>query len=297
MENIKANKTQVDSFFRETKRHGTEGFPLGVYFDDFNSFENGYICLHWHEEVQLTLILEEDFICKIENEVISLVPGDIIFINSGILHEIKPVKAYSGNLYSYIWRNNLLAGSIDVEKSSILPLIESRIPYIKFSKEDACYLEIFNSLQQIVKLYQEKPKFYMLQIQSKLSEVWYELCNKGLNEPGKILPEKIRDDIRIKTALSFMEEHFNENISLETIASSANISRSELCRLFKRVLNDSPRNFLIKYRIRQACSLLRTNRYTVTEVSELTGFNSPSHFGKYFYKETGFTPKEWIKNK
>ena len=54
MEQIKANETLVDSSLRETKMHGTVDFPVGVYLDDFSDFKNGYICWHWHEEIQIS---------------------------------------------------------------------------------------------------------------------------------------------------------------------------------------------------------------------------------------------------
>ena len=63
MEQIKANETLVDSSLRETKMHGTVDFPVGVYLDDFSDFKNGYICWHWHEEIQISWIIEGEFLC------------------------------------------------------------------------------------------------------------------------------------------------------------------------------------------------------------------------------------------
>ena len=66
MEQIKATETLVDSSLRETKMHGTVGFPVGVYLDDFSDFKNGYICWHWHEEIQISWIIEGEFLCQME---------------------------------------------------------------------------------------------------------------------------------------------------------------------------------------------------------------------------------------
>ena len=66
MKEIQAKQTIVDDSLREIKGHGTEDFPIAVYFDDFFDFENGFISWHWHEEVQITMILEGDFICRVE---------------------------------------------------------------------------------------------------------------------------------------------------------------------------------------------------------------------------------------
>ena len=108
---MKATQTIVDDSLRETKMHGTEGFPLAVYLDDFADFENGYICWHWHEEVQVTMIIEGAFLCQIEAEQLHLKEGDIVFINSGLMHQIRPCMLAQGKLYSFIWRGELIGNT------------------------------------------------------------------------------------------------------------------------------------------------------------------------------------------
>ena len=108
---MKATQTIVDDSLRETKMHGTEGFPLAVYLDDFADFENGYICWHWHEEVQVTMIIEGAFLCQIESEQLHLKEGDIVFINSGLMHQIRPCMLAQGKLYSFIWRGELIGNT------------------------------------------------------------------------------------------------------------------------------------------------------------------------------------------
>ena len=92
MEQIKANETLVDSSLRETKMHGTVDFPVGVYLDDFSDFKNGYICWHWHEEIQISWIIEGEFLCQMEGRTVHLHPGEWIFVNRGVLHQIYPVQ-------------------------------------------------------------------------------------------------------------------------------------------------------------------------------------------------------------
>lgn len=77
MEQIKANETLVDSSLRETKMHGTVDFPVGVYLDDFSDFKNGYICWHWHEEIQISWIIEGEFLCQMEGRTVHLAPRRI----------------------------------------------------------------------------------------------------------------------------------------------------------------------------------------------------------------------------
>ena len=92
MEQIKANETLVDSSLRETKMHGTVDFPVGVYLDDFSDFKNGYICWHWHEEIQISWIIEGEFLCQMEGRTVHLHPGELIFVNRGVLHRSTRCK-------------------------------------------------------------------------------------------------------------------------------------------------------------------------------------------------------------
>ena len=113
MEQIKANETLVDSSLRETKMHGTVDFPVGVYLDDFSDFKNGYICWHWHEEIQISWIIEGEFLCQMEGRTVHLHPGEWIFVNRGVLHQIYPVQKGYGKLYAFIWDPEFLSGSAD----------------------------------------------------------------------------------------------------------------------------------------------------------------------------------------
>ncbi|MDO5402633.1 MAG: AraC family transcriptional regulator [Eubacteriales bacterium] len=107
---------------------------------------------------------------------------------------------------------------------------------------------------------------------------------------------KLRDDERVKEAMQYMQEHYDENISLEDIARATMISRSELCKSFRRAVDTSPKEFLIQYRIRQSMLLLEKPELRIADISEMTGFSSPSHFGSSFRSYVGCTPLQYRKN-
>lgn len=292
MKEIQAKQTIVDNSLREVKNHGTQDFPLAVYFDDFSDFENGFISWHWHEEVQITLILEGTFICQVESEELKMQEGDIVFINSGILHQIYPAKKYYGKLYSFIFRGDFLGGKgSKIYQTSVEPFLNNEIPFLFFEKKKNANLQ--DMLHAVVDRYRNMTKHYALEINIVMSRIWILLC-ENMPEIGDVInPGKQRDDARIKRALLYIQTHYAENISLDDIARESYIGRSELCRCFQRVLGTSPKEFLLQYRIRQATILLKKSEYQIADVAELTGFSSPSHFGSYFKKFMGYTPKEY----
>lgn len=295
MKELQVTQTKVDASLKETKFHGTEGFRMAVYLDDFSDAENDYICWHWHEEVQITMIIEGDFVCQVENEEVLLRPGEAIYINGGALHQIYPVRPSIGKLYSFIWKADLIGGSenCDIYKSSVEPVLKHELSYVAYKQHHRCWSKFRELLLQIATLFMEKTPHYQLKLQNLLTQIWLLICEDLPENTVYYKPEKLRDDVRVKKALQFMEEHYGEDITLEDIAKATLIGRSELCRCFKRTLNMSPKEFLLQYRIRQASFLLKNSELRILDVAEMTGFSSPSHFGSYFHKYMGCTPKEY----
>lgn len=303
MENLRATETIVDNSLHETKKHGTEGFPFAVYLDDFSHFQNGYICWHWHDEVQLTLILEGEFTCQIGGEKTVLTPGESIFFNSRVLHQIRPNKQASGKLYSFIWQADILAAGqeSDIYKNCIAYLTNSEQKFFAFHNDDSNCLQLRNTLMRIVNYMTEKPRFFQLRICNQLSKIWLGLCDyandTALTERNsRPYLQGAKDDERVKNAMLFMQENYGEDISLDVIARAAMTSRSELCKSFRRALDTSPKEFLLQYRIRQSLLLLENPDLRIADISEMTGFSSPSHFGSCFLKSVGCSPLQYRKN-
>ncbi len=75
------------------------------------------------------------------------------------------------------------------------------------------------------------------------------------------------------------------------------MSRSECCRYFKRMLNTTPLNYVIDYRIQKSLVLLQQTESNVTEVAYKVGFNSTSYFIERFRKLKKVTPLAYKKLK
>lgn len=300
MEQLAGTATVVDHSLREIKKHGSEGFPFAVYLDDFSYFQNGYICWHWHDEVQITLILEGEFTCQIGSEKVIMKPGESIFINSCAIHQIYPCKKSYGKLYSFIWKADMLAGNTecDVYQHCIENILNRNQKYFYFDENNSSCTQMKTALLRIVNLIREKQDFFELRIYHQLSKVWLNICDYTIfhDSPATTYMLKAKDEERVKNALQYMQTHYAENISLDDISKAAMTSRSELCKSFRRTLDTSPKEFLIQYRIRESMLLLENLTLRISDISEMTGFSSPSHYGSYFLKYVGCTPLQYRKN-
>lgn len=90
--------------------------------------------------------------------------------------------------------------------------------------------------------------------------------------------------------------HYAEKLSVETISDELGVSSSYLSRKFKEVTGQTFLDFLNKYRVQQAVSLLETRTYRISEISEATGFSDYKHFCAVFKKYTTKSPTKFIKD-
>ncbi len=102
--------------------------------------------------------------------------------------------------------------------------------------------------------------------------------------------------IRISKAIAYIEEHLDEKLVLNEIASKAHFSPFHFHRLFSTVTGETLNNFITRKRIEKAASfLLHKKEITVTEVAEKVGFISLSSFSRTFKKFYGMSPVEFKK--
>ena len=125
-------------------------------------------------------------------------------------------------------------------------------------------------------------------------EEFYEK-QKELDNPETIFIKEDSDNEYVRACLNATREHFAEKISIEGLSAELGVSASYLSRKFKEATGTNYLDFLNQYRIRQAVKLLKTGKYKVYEVSEMTGFTDYKHFNAVFKRYTNTTPSEFLK--
>lgn len=100
-------------------------------------------------------------------------------------------------------------------------------------------------------------------------------------------------DFYIKEALSFIEQNFQNDITVEEIASCCGLNRSYFGKIFHEVLGKSPQEFLISYRMTKAIELLKLTSLSIAEVGSAVGYANQLHFSRAFKKIYGISPKQW----
>lgn len=94
-------------------------------------------------------------------------------------------------------------------------------------------------------------------------------------------------------AYIYFHTHYADELSLKDIADAGTMSIAQCNRCFNKMLNVTPYEYLIQYRLQKATNLLKDATLNVTEISEIVGFNNVTYFTQAFKKVYGISPKKY----
>ncbi len=113
-----------------------------------------------------------------------------------------------------------------------------------------------------------------------------------VNEEPSMAPQ---DRQFMEKFYTLMEENLsNDQLNIDQLADQLYISRSKFYYKVKALTGASPNAFFKTYKLNRAAELLRSGQYRISEVSDMTGFSTPSVFGRNFKAQFGMTPSEFI---
>ena len=114
------------------------------------------------------------------------------------------------------------------------------------------------------------------------------------------------EDESVEEALSEQDKHFmeelyklmeeelsNSELDVTRITKMLYISRTKLYYKIKGLTGETPSSFFRTYKLNRAAELLKSGKYTVSEIADMTGFSTQSHFSVVFKKQFGVTPSEY----
>ena len=100
-------------------------------------------------------------------------------------------------------------------------------------------------------------------------------------------------DYYIKEAINYIEQNFQNNITVEDIAAVCGINRSYFGKIFRNSIGRSPQEFLMNYRMVKATELLKLTSLSIAEIGSAVGYENQLHFSRAFKTIYGVSPREW----
>lgn len=280
--------------YHEVKAHTTEEFPYNTYLCsiplDFPS-----VPLHWHTELELIVIKKGRGFVSVDLHKRELLAGDIVFIRPGQLHSIEQYSTSSMEYENIILKPDLLfSGETDLcAVRFLLPLINGTLPSVTFITPSlSCYNAISECIRQIDLLCGTRPEGYQLGVKSQLFQFFFLLVSNQKNkETTSVAGSKSLE--KMKTILKYVEEHYEEPMTVEQMAGLVYYSKSHFMKFFKAHMGTGFIEYLNDYRLTMAERLLRTSDSSVLEIAGKCGFDNLSYFNRIFKRKYGQSPGKW----
>ena len=295
---MKSSIVTVDKNLKEQISHGNYSFPVDVHSEIFQTDGLGapsYFVCHWHPEAELTLILSGSMRYQIYETIYDLAKGDGLFINSNCLHTGTVLSEQAVNL-SIIFHPRFLYGYEDslIREKYISPVLDSvsfdSFPFYRHGEDRKSLVP--QLLHQCLHLYEEKPLAWEIQIKSCLLSCWSTVFAAFVQSSDtKKLPARRREAAgKARRILDFIQKNYTHKITLEDIAAAAALSPGECGRICKRLLHQTPFEYLNAYRVEQSLPDLLEKNLSITEIALKHGFSSSSYYAETFKKVKGVTP-------
>lgn len=288
--NIRDNK-------KEIKDHGSFSFPVNISVEKIQYYDQGSFPWHWHPEIELTWVMSGEIEYHINDRTYMLTSGQGLFGNSSTLHSGYMKDKQECTYLSITFHPRFLYG---YENSAL------QTKYVNFitandmwsslllEKDVIWHQEIISCMQKIYDMSKEPPIDYELQVHLLLMQIWQKLYHYFVSLPKK--ENKSAQYLqRLRKIVSYIQDHYDQEISLEDVAGSVNICKSECCRFFKKHMNMTIFEYILLLRIQNSLPLLR-NGENITKVAGMVGFSSPAYYSQIFKRYMKCTPREYKEN-
>lgn len=233
------------------------------------------------------------------------------YLSNGLSAQFNLIEAENGQQALDLLKDN----DVDLILSDVMMPVMDGIKLCKSVKQNlrTCHIPVYLLSAKVDVKYQLKglqvgaddyiPKPFSMEVLiAKILNmlrtryrIFEHFSNTAEIEPDKITSNAM-DEEMLKKAIAIVEKNIsNVEFSTEQFASEMNMSRSNLHLKLKAITGKSAIDFIHKIRFNRACQLLKEGKYTVSEISFMVGYNTPSYFAARFKKYMGCLPTEYGK--
>lgn len=254
-------------------------------------FENKGVLdrIHMHPEIELLYIKKGTIIYHTKNTSLQVNNGEIVFSNSHTAHYIESLEDNMECVGIFFQKpDNCFAST----KYLMDFLYKNSCPYHIFKSADDDNNALFSILDNMLYEYNHKLKARDYAILAKKYEIITILFRKEfIEEENDLLNKNIKPILPI---LNYIEQNYQNPISLQNISNETALHKNYVCSLFKSITNKTISDYISFVRICEAKELLKLD-IPLSEIAYKVGFSSQSYFNKVFKKYLFYTPLEYKK--
>jgi len=236
----------------------------------------------WHEDIEILFVIKDTALVRLNNTVYTANPGDIVVINSSVMHSIIAKDKYVTYHCLIIDKDFCERYGFFIDENHINELISDP--------------EIFALSENMRKEEDEKKDFYSSAQIADALKILTLLFRRHLASNNDFKTES-KNLKMVKDAMKYMKNHFCEPLSLDEIAEKIGYSKYHFCRSFKEITGSTVVTYLNDLKINFAFSQLKNTDASISDIAAECGFSDISYFTKTFKKHLGILPSKVQRNK
>ncbi|HEX3078237.1 MAG TPA: AraC family transcriptional regulator [Lachnospiraceae bacterium] len=244
---------------------------------------------HEHDFPQLTVILSGRGQYMIDDKLFDVQAGDIIMLNAGVRHKniitnskeptVEFFVGFTDVHFRDMPKNTIVFkdGAIITHLNALLKQEISKICYEMIAENESCQLGKYFML-----------KTYMMQLLLLLVR---DVADTNHHSQTSYHFESYNKSYAVKRIINYLNENYEQRISLDRIAHNMYLSPVYISKIFKEETGESPINYLIKIRLEKAKEILEINDSgSIKSIAKQVGYEDVYHFSKLFKKYYGISP-------
>lgn len=270
---------------QETTTYEIIRYPedMDVYFTPI-SYTDSFVSAHWHYAIELIYVHKGSIDMTIGKQVYHLSEDDIVLVNSRDIH----------SLTCAVENQSLLLQIPDTFISRYIPewnALRFEIPHGELTDIENTKLQrIKDTLQQMYIIYDIAPEGGSLRFASLTFELLFQLYH-NFRIASPIPPKQQLASLhRLDGVLRFMNEHYAEALTLQTLADIAGLQPEYFCRFFKKTMGMTCFQYLNEIRLSHIYQDLKHTDLPLYQILEGHGFRNYKLFRQVFYEKFGTTP-------
>ena len=246
-------------------------------------FRVGPICsspypAHMHDPVEIAIVRKGYVNMTVNGTTYAMEPNTVMMVFPGMIHSYDSVSEDVSGLFVGFAPN-----AVDEFKSRLITMW----PVVPMVKICDCPPELEEAIEKLEE-YSGKEGTFPLML------AYIHLLTACLLTKLELRPsEEMNQGNFMYKVMYYIQQHSDENLTLDSVAKAMGVGRSHLSHLFSQKLKINFRRFLNTFRVEKACLLLQDTEMSVKEICYETGFESTRTFHRAFLEEQKMTPAEY----
>lgn len=248
---------------------------------------------HYHPEFELTYIVQGAGQRFVADSIEAFEAGDLVLLGAHVPH------FWRNSVEFYQHNSKLTAQAVVVQFPpqwvadfiNKIPDFKSISSLLLKSENGLVFSSISPTLhQKLLQLPTLTEGFRLVALLDILLQLATQTPFRSLASPTYRITIDDSETERMKRILEFTLAHFQEEISLETIADVAHLTVPAFCRYFKKRTKKTYIEYLNHLKVNHACKLLTTSELSVAQIGLECGFHNLSNFHQTFRRQIGQSP-------